>query len=108
MVAGDDLANRPAITSEATREGEGGRIPGRWVYSHDIRVGDMVLPFGKERAAIREIAQHVGQSVGYNLTVRDLHSFAVGTAEGYWCITARSRRRRCRKRRGLLRILRRW
>ncbi len=80
VVEGDGLETRPAIVSEEVKEGLSGEQPGRWVYSHDLRAGDVVLLKGGERHAIREVTQRQGQSLVYNLTVADLHTFAVGAA----------------------------
>jgi RHS repeat-associated protein len=79
VVEGHDLENRPDLQHVDTDEDRGKSLLGRWVNSHDLRVGDViVLRADSGQAKIRRIVQRSAQIQVCNLTIRDLHTFAVG------------------------------
>ena len=78
VVEGYDLEDRPIPRQLDKAEDRGGALKGRWVNSHDVRPGDVIyLRNGTTRQVLRTEQRLVEQPV-CNLTVRDLHSFAVG------------------------------
>jgi RHS repeat-associated protein len=78
VIQGDDLASRPIPRHLDPDEDQGGSLPGRWVNSHDLREGDVVFLRGRGPVTVRRIVQRHEQTPVCNLTVRDLHTFAVG------------------------------
>ena len=54
VLAGRQLADRPACTELTEHEDEGLALPGRWVNSHDLRPGDVLLAAdGTQRYVVR-------------------------------------------------------
>lgn len=59
-------------------EDQGGSLPGRWVNSHDLREGDVIFLKGRGPVTLRRVVQRHEQMPVCNLTVEELHTFAVG------------------------------
>jgi hypothetical protein len=78
VLQGDDLTNRPAPRHVDPQEDQGGSLPGRWVNSHDLREGDLVFLRARGPVTVRQVRQRPARTPVCNLTVRDLHTFAVG------------------------------
>jgi hypothetical protein len=78
VVEGEDLENRSAPRLVEISEDRGGSLSGRWVNSHDLRVGDVAFLRGSGPATVRRIWQRQVKTPVCNLTIRGLHSFAVG------------------------------
>ena len=79
VVEGERLATRSPISGGDLTEGSAGRLPGRWVYSHEVMPGDVVfLASGTQRVAHVETSWR--REPVYNLTVNELHTFAAGSA----------------------------
>ncbi len=81
VIQGDDLAARPVPRKLGPEEDQGRALPGRWVNSHDLREGDVVLLRSVGPRTVRRIGQQPARMPVCNLTVRGLHSFAVGEAQ---------------------------
>jgi hypothetical protein len=80
-VEGEDLCGRPRSRHLAPAEDEGRSIPGRWVDSHHLQPGDVVIcQDGRSRRIERVALTCVEREPVCNLTVRDHHTFAVGQA----------------------------
>jgi hypothetical protein len=80
VVEGADLAQRCAPRHLPPGESEGLSLPGRWVNSHELRAGDVIWLRNGERARIVRLEQWYERTPVCNLTVRGLHTFAVGEA----------------------------
>jgi hypothetical protein len=78
VIQGDDLANRPTPRHVGPDEDQGGSLPGRWVNSHDLREGDVVFLKGHGPTTLRRVVQRHEQTPVCNLTIEELHTFAVG------------------------------
>ncbi len=78
VIQGDDLASRPTPRHVGPVEDQGGSLPGRWVDSHDLREGDVVFLKGRGPVTIWRVVQRHEQTPVCNLTVEELHTFAVG------------------------------
>lgn len=78
VIQGDDLANRPTPRQVGDDEDQGGSLPGRWVNSHDLREGDIIVLKGRGPVTLRRVVQRHEQTPVCNLTVEELHTFAVG------------------------------
>ncbi len=78
VVEGQDLESRPALRHVEVSEDRGRSLPGRWVNSHDLREGDVVFLRGSGRVTVRRVRQRHEQTPVCNLTVKGLHTFAVG------------------------------
>jgi len=62
-------------------EDEGLSIPGRWVNSHDLLPGDVLLTRDGRRARLQVIHQRYEEQFRVvNLTIAEHHTFAVGAA----------------------------
>ena len=60
-------------------ERTGGALEGRWVSSHDVRVGDVVYLHGRGQAVVRAVTfGDEAKTRVCNLTIPGLHTFAVG------------------------------
>ena len=77
VISGADLEARPTPRRLEATEDRGLSLPGRWVNSHDLCVGDVVFLRTGE-ATIRRVSQCHRQTAVCNLTIRGLHTFAVG------------------------------
>ncbi|MFM9962656.1 MAG: Hint domain-containing protein [Planctomycetaceae bacterium] len=78
VIEGEKLTQRQHPGHLQTGEDQGRSIPGRWVDSHELQVGDVLVgrdgrPHQVQRVAIRDAQQ----APVCNLTIRDHHSFAV-------------------------------
>jgi RHS repeat-associated protein len=78
VIEGQDLESRESLRNVDISEDRGGSLAGRWVNSHDLREGDVVFLRAGGRAMVRRIWQRHERTPVSNLTVRGLHTFAVG------------------------------
>ena len=80
VVDGQDLETCPALRHVDVSEDRGRSLPGRWVNSHDLREGHAVyLRDGGPVTVCRVVQRREPTPVAVcNLTVRGLHTFAVG------------------------------
>jgi hypothetical protein len=79
VLEGHDLENRPRPKELTQDEDEGLSIQGRWVNSHDLFAGDLLVSVGGRPLRVLRTSQRYETSFSVcNLTVRDHHSFAVG------------------------------
>ena len=79
VLAGRQLGDRPACTELSEHEDEGLALPGRWVNSHDLRPGDVLLAAdGTQRYVVRTEQEFVSGLPVVNLTIEQHHTFAVG------------------------------
>ena len=81
VVEGDRLDDRTRTDELLDREDENRSVTGRWVASHELQPGDVLLARDGQRLEVEEVAfrQVVDEPV-YNLTVKDHPNFAVGRA----------------------------
>jgi hypothetical protein len=77
VVEGQDLADRPR-PEHISDPPPNASIPGRWVDSHDLRVGDTLLLKDSERAKIVELTASPSRERVYNFHVEDLQCYTVG------------------------------
>ncbi|HVS36831.1 MAG TPA: RHS repeat-associated core domain-containing protein [Gemmataceae bacterium] len=81
VITGQGLRERPTPRHIGACEDTDGSLPGRWVDAHDLREGDMVFLRSAGPQMIRRVwARHVRTPV-CNLTVKELHNFAVGNTQ---------------------------
>jgi RHS repeat-associated protein len=78
VVAGEDLESRPVPKDFSPDEDAGEHLPGRWIDSHHVKAGDVVSLRGGERAEVVEVAAADAVVPVCNLTVIEIHNFAVG------------------------------
>jgi hypothetical protein len=78
VIKGQDLAKRSALRHVDLREDQGASLPGRWVNSHDLREGDVVVLREAGPVPVRRVWQHHERTSVCNLTIRGLHTFVVG------------------------------
>jgi hypothetical protein len=78
VVEGQDLESRPALRHVEVNEDRGRSLPGRWVNSHDLREGDVLFLRDGGPVTVRRVRQRHEQTPVCNLTVKGLHTFAVG------------------------------
>ena len=78
VVEGQDLESRPALRHVDVNEDRDKSLPGRWVNSHDLRGGDVVFLRDRGSVTVRRVMQRPERTPVCNLTVRGLHTFAVG------------------------------
>jgi hypothetical protein len=78
VIQGDDLASRPTPRHVGPDEDQGGSLAGRWVNSHDLREGDVILLRDRGPVTVRRVIQRHERTPVCNLTVEELHTFAVG------------------------------
>jgi hypothetical protein len=77
---GRDLDERQRPRELAVDEDEGLSLEGRWVNSHELRVGDVVFDRSGNRVTIQKIEQRYEEKFPVsNLTIERLHNFSVGT-----------------------------
>ncbi|MEX2112501.1 MAG: polymorphic toxin-type HINT domain-containing protein [Pirellulales bacterium] len=80
IVSGENLEQRPGRYEIQATQSET-PSSGRWVDAGDLQIGDVVFLRSGEKAAISAIKSRPGPTVVYNLTVADLHCYAVGVGE---------------------------
>jgi hypothetical protein len=79
VLEGHDLVNRPRPRELAEYEDEGLSLPGRWVNSHDLLAGDLLVSADGRQLRVQRISQRYEESFAVcNLTIDTNHSFAVG------------------------------
>lgn len=81
VTSGVNLKGRPIPKELQPQEDEGLSVSGRWVNSHDLLVGDVVVCCdGTQRTVDSLVFSEVVDSPVYNLTVEGTHTFAVGAS----------------------------
>jgi len=79
VLEGHALGDRPRPKELAEDEDEGLAIRGRWVNSHDLLPGDLLLTRDGRQLRVLRITQRYEESFDVcNLTIDANHSFAVG------------------------------
>jgi hypothetical protein len=79
VLSGRDLAERSTPRKLDEMEDQGQSLPGRWVNSHELRVGDVLFgQDGKQRILLRIEQEYRSAFPVFNLTIDEHHSFAVG------------------------------
>jgi len=79
VLEGHALGDRPRPKELAEDEDEGLAIRGRWVNSHDLLAGDLLLTRDGRQVRVLRITQRYEESFDVcNLTIEANHSFAVG------------------------------
>ncbi len=79
VLDGHDLENRPRPRELGVNEDEGLSVRGRWVNSHDLFAGDLLLTQAGRQLRVLSIRQRYEESFEVcNLTIDTNHSFAVG------------------------------
>src|SRR5262249_37140031 len=73
--------SRPLISEVDLTEDMGRGLPGRWVSACDLRERDVLFLRTGKTASVRAVSQREDRTPVCNLTVGDLHSFAVGEAQ---------------------------
>ncbi len=81
VIEGDDLASRPRRSHILKASTSSPIVPGRWVDSHDLKVGDVLLLRGTRPARITEISLCPFAGKVYNFAVDSLHCYAVGATQ---------------------------
>lgn len=77
---GCDLPERSKPRELAENEDEGLSLAGRWVNSHELRAGDVLVTNSGETTRLLGIEQHYDPKFRVcNLTIDTNHSFAVGS-----------------------------
>lgn len=93
VVEGQNLDERPVPKELLAEEDEGNSLKGRWVNSHDLRAGDKIYLLSGKLETITSVSQrHEDRFIVCNLTIEDLHNYAVGLCGvlvhnggcGYW------------------------
>ena len=81
MAAGRELADRPFPANLREHESEGLSLEGRWVDSHDVRAGDVLVSRDGTRRTVLKVQQEFVEGFEVrNLTVQEFPSYAVGDA----------------------------
>jgi len=79
VVDGGDLHERNTPRELAEHEDEGFSLPGRWVNSHELRAGDILIGRDGELQTVRKLEQHYDPEFAVsNLTIAKHHTFSVG------------------------------
>ncbi|TWT77302.1 hypothetical protein Pla123a_19600 [Posidoniimonas polymericola] len=79
VLNGRELEARPTPAELNDREDQGQSLPGRWVNSHDLRPGDVLIDRHGQQQYVRRIEQEfVTNTPVFNLTVEQDHTYAVG------------------------------
>lgn len=79
VLNGYDLDERQAPRELEENEDEGLSLPGRWVNSHELRCGDVLIgQDGQQHTVLRIEQEFVTAFLVHNLTISDDHTFAVG------------------------------
>jgi hypothetical protein len=80
VVDGEALETRSDCRHIPADADQGLALPGRWVNSHELRAGDVLVLHSGERTSVQRVSIRHERTLVYNLTVADLHTFAVGKA----------------------------
>lgn len=78
VMEGDNLMCRPTPRHLSAEEDRNGALPGRWVNSHDLQEGDVILLKDCGPVTVRQVLQRQEMTSVCNLTIEELHTFAVG------------------------------
>jgi hypothetical protein len=78
VIEGDGLCDRPKPEHIVGIENPNATVPGRWVDSHDLRIGDVLLLKDQKPARITAVNLRPWSGQVYNFAVDDLHCYAVG------------------------------
>jgi hypothetical protein len=78
VIEGDGLASRPQLHFRDANEDSGFSLPGRWVHSQALRVGDQVYGRDRGQVRIRTILSRQDSLSVYNLSVLGLPYYSVG------------------------------
>ena len=79
VVEGHELDNRPLPKELSEREDQGFALPGRWVNSHDLLAGDLLISRSGRQLRLLGVRQRYEASLPVcNLTIDQHHTFAVG------------------------------
>jgi hypothetical protein len=81
VIEGHGLEKRPPLGHLDTGTDRGESLSGRWVNSQDLSSGDVVFSRAKGPISVSRIAHTHGLVPVCNLTIRVLHTFAVGEAQ---------------------------
>jgi hypothetical protein len=77
VISGKNLADRPAA-AELTDEENAYNSAGRWVEADNLLSGDTLLSRDGRSAIVTEITTRKQSLAVYNLTIAELHAYAVG------------------------------
>src|SRR5262249_12981755 len=80
VIAGEGLATRPQ-PEHIPDAPSNAAIPGRWVASNDLRVGDVLLLRSGERVPVTALSVYQSKETLYNFHVEGLHCYAVGNKQ---------------------------
>ncbi len=79
VISGDELLERTAPRELAAHESEGLTLPGRWVNSHDLRAGDVLIGQDGQPQRLLKLEQEYHEMFPVsNLTIETDHNYAVG------------------------------
>jgi len=79
VIEGHELADRGTPRDFAEDEDQGQSLPGRWVNSHELLAGDIIIGRDGRRHRILGISQRFENSFPVsNLTIGEFHNYAVG------------------------------
>jgi len=79
VVSGRDLTERSVPRELDEREDQGMSLNGRWVNSHELRSGDVLVgQDGQQRVVLKIEQEYVNAFLVHNLTIDEDHTFAVG------------------------------
>jgi len=79
VIEGHELADRGTPRDFAEDEDQGQSLPGRWVNSHELLAGDIIIGRDGRRHRILGISQRFEDSFPVsNLTIGEFHNYAVG------------------------------
>ena len=82
VASGRELTDRPRPANLLENESEGLSLEGRWVDSHDLRAGDVLISRdGTPRTILGVEQSYESDFEVRNLTVQEFPSYAVGTDE---------------------------
>ena len=76
VIEGEELDSRPRREHIVKASVGDTSVPGRWVDSHDLRPGDVLLLKDQKPARITAIATRPSPGIVYNFAVDDLHCYA--------------------------------
>ena len=80
VVQGFDLEERDTPRELAEDEDQGLTLDGRWVNSHEVRAGDVIIGRDGRELRVKRVEQEYVESFPVsNLTIEEHHTFAVGT-----------------------------
>lgn len=79
VVQGFDLEERDTPRELAEDEDQGLALAGRWVNSHELRAGDVIIGRDGRELRVRRVEQEYVEAFPVsNLTIEEHHTFAVG------------------------------